>query len=51
MKFILLNNKKCIMKNKLKYFIYARKSQENDERQVQSIDDQLNVMKKKAKSM
>ena len=39
------------MSTKWKYFIYARKSQENDERQVQSIDDQLDVMKKKAKFM
>jgi site-specific DNA recombinase len=36
------------MKNNIKYFLYVRKSQESDERQIQSIDDQVNVMKKKA---
>src|SRR3989344_674279 len=30
---------------KIKYFIFARKSQESDEKQVQSIDDQVPVMK------
>lgn len=30
---------------KIKYFIYARKSQEAEDRQVQSIDDQLNKLK------
>lgn len=40
------------MKNKwLKFFLYARKSQESDERQVQSIEDQINAMKKKAGSL
>ncbi len=34
-----------------KYFLYARKSSESDEKQVQSIDDQLKVMKLRAKSM
>jgi hypothetical protein len=34
-----------------KYFLYARKSSESDEKQVQSIDDQLNIMRKKAQSM
>jgi uncharacterized coiled-coil DUF342 family protein len=37
------------MSNKRKFFLYARKSTEGDERQVQSLDDQINVMKKKAK--
>jgi len=39
-----------IMKAK-KFFIYARKSSESEERQVQSIDDQLKIMRNKAKMM
>lgn len=33
---------------KLKYFLYARKSSESEDRQVQSIDDQINRLKKLA---
>lgn len=33
---------------KITYFIYARKSSETEDRQVQSIDDQLDVLKKLA---
>ncbi len=36
---------------KEKYFLYARKSSESDEKQVQSIDDQINVMKRKAENL
>ena len=38
------------MKNN-KYFLYARKSTDVEDKQVQSIDDQINVMKQKAKSL
>ena len=31
--------------NTIKYFVYARKSSESDERQIQSIDDQVKIMK------
>ena len=34
----------------LKYFIYARKSSENDERQIQSIDDQIKFLKSLAEN-
>lgn len=34
-----------------KFFIYARKSSESEERQIQSLDDQLKIMRNKAKSM
>ena len=33
---------------KIKYFVYARKSSESEDRQVQSIDDQTNRLKKLA---
>jgi site-specific DNA recombinase len=32
--------------NRLRFFLYARKSSENEDRQVQSIDDQVNRMKR-----
>lgn len=36
---------------KIKYFLYARKSSENEDRQIQSIDDQLRKLKELAKNM
>ena len=36
---------------KLKYFLYARKSSESEDRQVQSIDDQINRLKQYAKDL
>jgi len=36
---------------KIKYFLYARKSSESEDRQVQSIDDQINRLKKIASDM
>jgi site-specific DNA recombinase len=38
-------------KNKIRYFLYARKSSESEDRQVQSIDDQLNRLKKLASDL
>ena len=37
--------------NKIKYFLYARKSSESEYRQVQSIDDQINRLKKLASDL
>lgn len=37
--------------NKIKYFLYARKSSESEDRQVQSIDDQVNRLKKLASDL
>ncbi len=34
--------------NKIKYFLYARKSSESEDRQIQSIDDQINKLKQVA---
>lgn len=39
------------MKNNMKYFLYARKSTDTEDKQVQSLDDQINVMTLKAKSL
>src|SRR5476651_2246258 len=36
---------------KLRYFLYARKSSESEDRQVQSIDDQINRLKKLAQDL
>jgi len=40
-----------IEKPQIKYFLYARKSSENDDRQIQSIDDQVCRMKELAKTL
>ncbi len=37
--------------SKIKYFLYARKSSESEDRQVQSIDDQINRLKKFAQDL
>ncbi len=37
--------------NKIKYFLYARKSSESEDRQVQSIDDQIDRLKKLASDL
>ena len=37
--------------NKIKYFLYARKSSESEDRQVQSIDDQINRLKQLASDL
>ncbi|MFH0968989.1 MAG: recombinase family protein [Patescibacteria group bacterium] len=38
-------------KEKIKYFLYARKSSESEDRQVQSIDDQTNRLKRLANDL
>jgi site-specific DNA recombinase len=38
-----------VMNKAIKYLIYARKSSENEDRQVQSLDDQVNRLKRLAK--
>ena len=37
--------------NKITYFLYARKSSENEDRQVQSIEDQINRLKELANNL
>ena len=37
--------------NKITYFLYARKSSESEDRQVQSIDDQVNRLKEMARDL
>ena len=37
--------------NKIKYFLYARKSSESEDRQIQSIDDQINRLKELASDL
>ena len=38
-------------KNKITYFLYARKSSESEDRQIQSIDDQISRLKELANSL
>jgi site-specific DNA recombinase len=46
-----MNKEKEITKEKLVFFMYPRKSSESEDRQVQSIDDQVNRLKDLAKQM
>lgn len=39
------------MKNNVNYFLYVRKSTDTEDKQVQSLTDQIDVMKKKAKDL
>jgi len=39
------------MSNNIRYFLYARKSSENEDRQMQSIEDQINVLQRLATSL
>ncbi len=39
------------MNSNIKYFLYARKSSENEDRQVQSITDQVNRLKELASDL
>ena len=39
------------VEHKIQYFMYARKSSESEDRQVQSIDDQINRLKQLAESL
>lgn len=46
----LLDSQSSIKSNAIRYLVYARKSSESEERQVQSIDDQLSALRNLAKN-